>query len=177
MKRTGAVLLLAAGVPLMLLGLLFLVGAGGQVRRYAIGAACTALGAVFAGLGLRAWRRAESESPERLRSEVLELAKRRNGEISEADLLAGLGEKAEKAAPVLRALEEEGQCRRERREGQVHLVFPGLLPRVHVRRCEYCAAELPLAEEVAKCPRCGGSVKTGVERRSLGGADAYRMDE
>ena len=51
-RRLAGVGLVGLGVLLMALGLLFLVGAGGQAQRYAIGAGALALGAVAAGFGL-----------------------------------------------------------------------------------------------------------------------------
>ena len=49
-------------------------------------------------------------------------------------------------------------------------VFPELQPRLVLRRCEYREAEVSIAAEATTCPR-------QVERKSLSGGDAYKMDE
>lgn len=177
MKRFLSVLAVVLGIALLLLGLLFLVGAGGQLHRYAIGAVALALGAVLIGVGVRLFRQAEAASPAQLRSEILELARREDGEISEGEVLAALGQRAAGAAPVLEAMIREGLCQRRTVEGAAYFRFPQLQPRLMVLRCEYCNAELPLGEPVTECPNCGGTVKTQVESRSVSSGGLYSMDD
>jgi Zn finger protein HypA/HybF involved in hydrogenase expression len=52
-----------------------------------------------------------------------------------------------------------------------------MIPRLTIRRCEYCDAEISLEEELARCPNCGGSIKTDVEKLSLSKGDFFSMDE
>jgi hypothetical protein len=177
MKRLAGVALVLGGVGLVLLGLLFLVGAAGRAGRYLVGVVSLTLGGTVAGLGARLVKEAAAASPERLRAEILELARRRSGEVSEAEVGAELGTRAAGAPAVLAALEGERLCVRRSREGATYFVFESLQPRLVVRRCEYCNAELPVSGNVTSCPTCGGSVKTQVESRSLSGGDAYRMDD
>jgi Zn finger protein HypA/HybF involved in hydrogenase expression len=177
MRQLGSVLFVLLGVGLVLLGLLFLMAAGGRPYRYGVAVVCLALGGALAGLGVRLFKQAQAASPEQLRAEILALARARSGEVSEADLAAALGTRAERARPVLAALEGERRCQRHAREGATYYVFPELQPRLVVRRCEYCQAEVSIAEEATTCPRCGGTIKTQVERKSLSGGDAYSMDE
>ena len=56
-------------------------------------------------------------------------------------------------------------------------LFPDMQPRLTVRKCQYCDAELPIVQELSSCPNCGGNFKTQVERVSLSKDDAYSMDE
>lgn len=177
MKRLAAVLLCVLGIGLVLLGLLFLLGAGGRGYRYVIAVVCLAMGGGLAGLGVRLFKQADAASPEQLRAEILELARRKSGEISEDEVLASLGRRAAGAPAVLAAMVTEGLCERRTVRGAAYYLFPELQPRLLVRRCEYCNAELPLAGEVAECPNCGGTVKTQVESRSLAGGEVYSMDE
>jgi len=51
-----------------------------------------------------------------------------------------------------------------------------LLARLAVRRCQYCGAELPLDEDIASCPNCGGTIETRVEKLSLSGDEYFDMD-
>jgi len=174
-RRLAAAVGCSAGVLLVGLGLLFLVGSAGQARRLAVAVLALALGGVAAGLGLRAWRRLGRLRPEVLRGEILEAARRRSGIVSEADLVAVLGSRWEAGSAVLRELVGEGVC--ESDAGRRLYVFPSLQPRLAVRRCEYCGSELPLEGEVTSCPSCGGTIKLGVERVALRDGDAYSMDE
>ncbi len=178
MKHLGGIAMVLVGVGLVALGLIFLLGAAGQGSRYAVAVVGLALGGVLAGLGVRLVKVAEAASPEQLRAEILAQARARNGEISEADVEAALGRRAVGAAAVLAGLEGDGRCSRHRSEdGAEYFVFAELQPRLMVRRCEYCRAELPLQQELAQCPNCGGTFKTDVESRSLAGEDLYEMDE
>jgi hypothetical protein len=177
MKRMAGASLVALGAGLVVLGLLFLVGMAGELRRLAVALVSMAAGAVAAGLGLRLYRQADAASPAQLRAEILELARSKNGEITTADVEAALGRRAARADEVLRALVAAGRCRRHEHEGAAYYVFAELQPRMMVRRCQYCRFELPLSAALGECPRCGGSLRTDVEKRSLGGDDLYGMDE
>jgi hypothetical protein len=174
-KRLAAAAVCSAGVLVMGLGLLFLIGSAGQTRRLAVAVLALALGGVAAGFGLRAWRRLDRLRPEVLRGEILDAARRRSGIVSEDDLVAALGRRWAAGSAVLRALVAEGVC--ESDAGRRLYVFPSLQSRLAVRRCEYCGSELPLEGEVTSCPSCGGTVRLGVERVGPRDGDAYRMDE
>jgi hypothetical protein len=175
-KRLGSVVFVLLGVGLVLLGLLFLMAAGGRPARYAVAVVCLALGGALAGVGVRLFKTAEAASPEQLRAEILALARQRNGELSEGDVLAALGRRATGAAAVLAALEAEHRCERRLKEGATYFTFPELQVRMVVRRCEYCKTEVSIAADATTCPTCGGTLKTQVERKALSG-DAYSMDE
>lgn len=178
MKRLAGVGAVIVGLGLVSLGLLFMMGAAGRGSRYAIAVIGLALGGVLAGVGVRLFKQAEAASPEQLRAEILALAKQRSGEVSEADVEAALGRRAVGAAAVLAALEGDGRCSRHRsKDGAEYFVFAELQPRMVVKRCEFCKAELPLGQELTQCPHCGGTFKTDVETRSMAGEDAYGMDE
>jgi hypothetical protein len=170
-------LLASLGVAMLLLGLLFLVGSAGQARRLAVAAVSLALGAVAAGLGVRTFRRAAALDPDRLEADILALARRGNGEVAETELAAILGDRFEAAQPVLDSLLAAGTCRRQVRAGTVYLLFPALQPRLQIRRCEYCGAELPVVDQVTRCPACGGAVKVEVVQRSLAAGEVYAMDD
>lgn len=177
MKRLGGMLLASLGVAMLLLGLLFLVGSAGQARRLAVAAVSLALGAVTTGLGVRSCRRAAASDPERLEADILALGHRGNGEVSEAELAAALGDRLDTARPVLNRLLAAGTCRRQVKDGTAYLLFPALQPRLLLRRCEYCGAELPIVEQATRCPACGGAVKVEVVQRSLAAGEVFAMDD
>jgi hypothetical protein len=164
------------GTLFLLLGLLFLVGAGGQVRRMVIGGVGLAVGVVVIAAGVRLYRTAEARSPERLRAVILELAKREDGEVSDAEIAAALAPHAAAGLPVVGRMVAEGLCRRARIGGDEYLVFPSLQPRLLGRYCQYCDTELSLAAEVSSCPKCGGALEKRIVRRALGGDDYFAMD-
>ncbi|MEW6368306.1 MAG: hypothetical protein AB1714_27055 [Acidobacteriota bacterium] len=177
MKRIACILLVPVGIVSVALGLLFVVGAAGQAARYTVALLLLAAGAILIGVGLRLYKQAEAVSPERLRGEIMEVARRRNGEISWADVEAALGARARHATSVLDTMSAEGLCERLPRAGSWYYVFRDLQPRLAVRTCEYCGAEFRITDATTTCPSCGGQVKTRTEARSVGGADVYKMDE
>jgi hypothetical protein len=175
MKRLFLVGLAVCGVGLAGLGLLFLIGSAGRAHRLAIAAISLAAGAVCLGFGLRGLRALSRLDPGAVRAEILAEARRRSGSVSESDLAASLGARWGVGRDVLAMLASEDVCRRHVEASGTFYLFPGLQPRLAVRRCEYCSAELPLEGAVATCPKCGGAVKLGVERLTLR-EDDYRMD-
>jgi hypothetical protein len=165
------------GIVLILLGLLFLAGAGGEARRVVIGLVGVGCGAALVGFGIRAYKLAEAYSPEQIRAEILELARQRSGEISNEDIAAVLGRRETAAEPVLNTMLTQGVCRRRVAEGSVFYLFPELQPRLMVVRCQYCDTDFDLAGDVDKCPNCGGAIHTKVASVSLSDGEYFHMDE
>lgn len=176
MKRLAGAILVLVGVAAIGLGLLFLVGAGSVLRRYLVAVAALGVGAVAVGGGMRLWRSAQAASPEVLRAELYALAKRRNGELSQGDVAAGFGERTAAATEMARQLVREGHWQQREHEGEPFFVVPEVQARMSVTRCEFCKAELPLSHAATQCPRCGGTIRTRVERVALTD-EPYRMDE
>ncbi len=177
MKHLAAAILIGLGVLAVLFGLLFIVGAAGRPARYAIGGISLTLGAVVAGFGVRLFRKAQAEHPDRIGAEIMHLAEQKNGELSSDDLRALLGERFLLAAPVLANLRDAGICRPREASGAVFYTFPDLQPRLTMRRCEFCEAELPLDDAAATCPHCGGQIKTQVARLAVSDEEFYGLDE
>ena len=175
--RARASLLAAVGIILIAFGLLFLVGAGGQMRRVAIGFIGLAGGALATGFGIRKYRQADLWSPEQLRADILELARRRNGEIAMSDVEAELGRRVRVVGPVLEKMALEGLSRKTHQGGSDYFVFEHLQPRLMVRFCRYCDAEFPISEERDDCPNCGGVLDTQVARRSISEGEVFSMHQ
>jgi len=176
MKRLLSIGLVLAGLGLSLFGLLFVVGAGGQGQRYLIGAVALGGGALLAGFGVRWSRAADADSPEQVLAGILAAARRRNGEVTELEVGASLGARAALVPPIVERLVAEGLCERRTKDGANYLVFRDLQPRLFLRKCAFCGAELSIASEAVKCPKCGGAVGTAVARKSVSG-ETYNMDE
>ena len=176
MKRVVAVLLFGVGLAALLFGLLFLIGSAGQSTRLAVAAVGLVCGALLTGVGVRLFKLARHEDPDFIKAELLTLAKREDGEISEHELRGALGARWPRAQEVLLVLQGEGVCRLGNAAGGSYYTFPQLQPRLAVRRCEFCQAELPLDDELVSCPQCGGTIKTGVKRVSVGDGEVYSMD-
>jgi hypothetical protein len=159
MKRLLGLLGMTGGATIGLLGLLFIVGWGGQVRRLVVAAILLAIATMLILLGSRQVRAARQASREVLVPELLRLAELGSGVLTEADVLARLGERAVLGMELLREMAARGDCRREARDGVVAFVFPELEPRLVIRRCRYCGFESPIAGAVTNepCPRCGGA--------------------
>ena len=170
-------MLVVFGVLLILLGLLFIMGSAGRAYRFVIAAVSLTLGAVMAGLGIRFFKQADLVLPEQLRAEIMQLARERNGEVSEADIRAQLGRRFPHADKVLADMRLENLCQLQKRAGEIYYVFPDIQPRLTIRRCQYCDAELPLDQQLDSCPNCGGSIETDVEQLSLSKKEFYSMDE
>ncbi len=175
--RSRAIILAVVGVVLIAFGLLYLVGAGGQMRRAAIGFIGLAGGALATGFGIRNYKRAELWSPEQLRADILDLAQRKNGEIATSDIEAKLGRRVRAVGPVLEKMALEGLSRKAHQGGSDYFVFEHLQPRLMVRFCRYCDAEFPISEERDDCPNCGGVLDTQVARRSISEGEVFSMQQ
>lgn len=177
MKRLGSILLATFGIVMILFGLLFLTGSAGKAHRLAIGAASLALGAVLTGLGIRFFKQADMIQPAYIKAEIMEMARVHNGEVSEPDIQAQLGRRFKHAVDVLAAMQARGLCARRNKTGIFYYAFDDMIPRLTIRRCEFCGAEIPLEREITSCPNCGGTIKTDVEKLSLSKGDFFSMDE
>lgn len=177
MKRLLSILFVLAGGVFFLLGLLFVVGAKGVASRMAIGVIGLGAGAVLVGFGIRWFRAADADSPEQVLADLLEAARRRNGELSQLEIGAALGRRAALAGPILDRLVADRLCERKPAGAGVSFVFKDLQPKLFVRKCSYCGAEASIVSELPKCTRCGAPVATSHERKDVGEDGAYRMDE
>jgi hypothetical protein len=173
----AGIALVTVGAALVALGLLFLVAAKGELHRYLVAAGGLALGGALAGVGVRTFRRARASLPDALRADLLALARRRDGRVTEAELGAALGTRRAAARAEIEALCRAGTCRRESEGATTWYVFPELLPRLAVRRCRHCRTELPLDAALVSCPNCGGELRTGVETLARGDEELYSMDD
>ena len=158
MKRLAAVACIVTGVLAAVLGLLFLVGFGGHLSRLAVAGAGLVSGAALIGLGVRWWKQAQAQSPEQLRKDILALAGRKGGSITEADVVAAMPDRAERAVQTLAEMVRGGFCVRRLVSGTTRYEFAELQASILIRKCSHCGWEAPLSSQVTACERCGAPI-------------------
>lgn len=173
MKLFAGIAAILLGVFLFLVGLLFLLGADGQIHRLVVAALGLLLGASAGLAGGLLLFRAVLASPERVRPALLALAKARDGELTLAEIQASLQSRAKVAEEILGQMLVSGECERH---GDTFL-FPSLQPRVVLRRCDHCGHEAPLASDDERCPSCGAAMNVRREAKAEADDGMYRMDE
>jgi len=159
MKRALAIIALIAAVPLLTLGLLFLIAAAARPGRIVTAAAFLALGAAPLVCGILTLRRQAEISPDALCSGTVALARRLGGEVTAAQVQAEFRIPASLAQETLDRLAATGQAQPQERSGGRVYVIRGLeQPRVS-RRCPFCGSTFPVKEALCQCPNCGAPVE------------------
>jgi ribosomal protein S27AE len=159
MKRILAIIALAAAAVLETLGLLFLIAATEQARRFPTALALLALGTLPLAWGILTLRRLAQTSPEALATGTLALARRLGGEVTVAHVQAEFRISAALAQETLDKLAAAGQARPESRGGRTVYAVAGLQQSLVVRQCPYCGSTFPVREARRQCPNCGASLE------------------
>jgi len=160
MKKLPYVLLVLASIPVLTIGVLFLIASGGgPASRLLVALVLLAAGVAMLIAGIRKLRRLADISPEMLKTGAVDLAKRLGGELTVSQLRAEYRIPRELAEKVLAGLEADGTSVREQREDRLVYVFTGLLPSLAEKVCPYCGTELPVRSALRKCPNCGGQLQ------------------
>lgn len=155
MRKTLAVIALIVAIPLLTIGLLYLIVAMVTPNRLLVAAGFLAAGALPLGWGLLTLRRLAEISPDALSSGTAALARRLGGEVTVAHVQAEFRIPAALALETLEKLHASGQAQPEQREGRVVYVLRGLQASLITRRCPYCGSQFPVREALRKCPNCG----------------------
>ncbi len=163
MKRALAIVAIIISIPLLMLGLLFLLAAGDSsgstAARLLAAAAFMALGLLPLAWGLVALRRLAATSPEALATGAVALARRLGGEVTTAQVQAEFHIPEALAHDTLDKLCAAGQAEAEVREGRTVYVIRGLQQSLVVRHCPYCGSRFPAREARSQCPNCGASLE------------------
>jgi hypothetical protein len=159
MKRTAAIIAFLLAIVFLAVGLLFLCAAINEPSRLLLAALLLVIGAGLAVASGLALRRLRDLNPENLDDRIVELARRGNGEVTLAEVVAELRVPDDAALAALNLLERRGQARRERRAEREFYVFPGLKPVKVQRKCPYCGTELSVKTPLTRCPNCGGDLR------------------
>lgn len=159
MKRALAIIALIVAVPLLTLGLLFLIASAARTERIFTAAGFIALGAVPLVWGILTLRRQAEISPEALSAGTVALARRQSGEVTVAQVQAEFRIPAGLAQETLDKLAASGQAQPEERSGRTVYIIRGLQQSLVTRRCPYCGSTFPVKEALRQCPNCGASLE------------------
>jgi len=172
MKTLIGVVAIGLGLLLLGFGLLFLLGAAGELHRYVVAALGVGFGLTSMMAGAWLITRAGHSAPERVRRELLALARSRDGLLTPDEIDAAFVDRSEVAGEILGQMVVAGDALRQA-EG---FVFPAFQPRLVERTCPHCRYEAPLSSDASECPRCGAVLQT---HRDAGQAEdgLYGMDD
>jgi hypothetical protein len=159
MKKTWATLAVVASVPILTMGLIFLIATISQPSRILVAAALLVVGYVFINWGLLTLRRLNQISPEALATGIVELAKRLDGEVTAAQVQAEFSISTRKAIAALEEAVGRGDCERDRRDLYDVYVFKSVMPPKAIKRCPFCGSEFSIKSAVRECPNCGSSLE------------------
>jgi hypothetical protein len=159
MKRSWAVIAAIASVPLLVLGVIFLVAAAANPSRILVAAIFLLFGGALLTWGVLTLRRLAEISPESLATGIVDLARRLDGEVTVAQVQAEFGIPSNLAQSVLEGLRGRGECQREQRADHYAYVFKSVMPAKAIKRCPYCASEFSVRSAMRECPNCGASLE------------------
>ncbi|MFC1669166.1 hypothetical protein ACFL20_02160 [Spirochaetota bacterium] len=170
----GAILSVTGAVS-SFLGVLFLIASGGQGSRLLAGIVLLAIGITILLVGIIIFRKAMSISPAGIKKKLLKLARLNNGEISEEEILASLGN-SDIVEQQLNEIMQRGIASEVIKNGRKIYIFPDFQLEIVVKECPYCGNDYPLRDDIEECPSCGGDLKM---HKSLivGANNSYSMDD
>ncbi len=150
--------MMAVAVPLILLGLLFLVAAMTNPPRMYVAAAFGGLGAFLAYLSMSWIAYLNFIAPENLEPLILRIAKKSNGYFTVRDVMQKLNLKEETVEKTLALMMSKGAVMSEFKDGVEFFRVEAVAVQAK-RMCEFCKTEFNVRDALTKCPNCGGNVK------------------
>ena len=159
MNKLPWMVVVLLSIPIFIIGVLSLIVGTTRPGWLLVGLVLLALGAVLLISGLRRLRRLAEISPEALKTEAVELARRLGGDLTVSQFRAEYRLDEKTAVSTLEALVAAGTCKREQREERAVYVFTGLLPAIVEKLCPYCGTKLPVRSALRKCPNCGAQLE------------------
>lgn len=155
--KLGAILAIVIGSLVLVLGALFLIAAVREPSRLLPAVPLLVVGAGLDGFGIWTLVRQKQRSPDVLDDSIVELARRSNGEVTIAEIVAQLRVPDAAAQQALDLLASRGQVRRELRDQRAVFVFPGLQESKVIKRCVHCGSTFSVAQPIKQCPNCGSN--------------------
>ena len=159
MKRTLAIVAVIASIPLLVLGLIFLIGAVTAPSRILVAAVLLLLGGAFLAWGALTLRRLAEISPEALATGIVDLARTLGGEVTVAQVQAEFRIPNALALSALEKLRGKGECQREQRTDYDAYIFKGVMPAKAIKRCPYCGSMFAVKSAMRECPNCGAGLE------------------
>ncbi len=159
MKKLGPVLAVIASVPLLILGIIFLIGASTQPGRIFTAAVFLLLGGALVVWGALRLRRLAEISPEALATGIVDLARRLDGEVTVSQVQAEFRIPRDMALGALEKLRGRGDSQRELRGDHYAYIFKGVMPAKAIKRCPYCGSEFSVKSPLRECTNCGAALE------------------
>jgi len=159
MNKFGATIAVIASIPLLLLGVIFLIAAATTPSRIFVAGVFLLFGVALLAWGALKLRRLAEISPETLATGIVDLARRLGGEVTVAQVQAEFDISNDLALSVLERIRGQGQCQRERRGDHDVYIFKSVMPAKAIKRCPYCGSEFAVRSAMRECPNCGGPLE------------------
>ncbi len=159
MKKILYVVLFIVGVGLIGLGLLFLMGSGGQSSRSSTGFIMLGIGIASMVIGSTVKANVTKNTPSIIDADVMRLAARSDGRVTADMAVSDLHITKAQALESLDRLASAGTARPEMNDSGMTYVFANVKPKKKIRKCQFCGTEYPVSQPITKCTKCGGTVK------------------
>ena len=159
MKKTLATIAILMSIPLLVLGVIFLIAATTSAGRLPVAAVFLVIGGGFLAWGALTLRRLAEISPEALSTDIVDLARRLGGEVTVAQVQSEFRVSNNLALSVLEKMRGQGQGQREQRTDHDVYVFKSVMPAKAIKRCPYCGSEFAVKSAMRDCPNCGGALE------------------
>ena len=154
-----AIAVLAVGIGLVFLGVIFLIASSGSATRLIVGLVLSGLGGVAIIFAITRLKLIKEADPERVMTRIADLATRSGGDVTLGQVVGDLGVPTALAERALSDLTGRGMCTVERRGQETFYVFGGIRPDKVTRECPYCGSEFSIREPRDTCPSCGANLK------------------
>jgi hypothetical protein len=159
MTKFWATVAIVASIPLLILGIIFLIAAANGPGRFLVAVVFLGLGGVLLAVGALRLRRLAEIDPETLGTGIVDLARRLDGEVTVAQVQSEFSISREMALGALERTRARGGVQRERRGDHDVYLFKSVMPAKAVKRCPYCGTEYPIKSPVRQCTNCGATVE------------------
>jgi hypothetical protein len=156
-----AITVVAVGLGLGVLGVLFLIASAGNPTRLVVGLVLTGLGGVGLLFGISRLKLLKEADPQRVMQRIADLATRAGGDVTLGQVVGDLGVPMPLAEEALSDLVAQGLCTVERRGDDTFYVFAGIRPDKVTRECPYCGSEFSVRQPRDTCPSCGANLRLG----------------
>jgi len=163
MKRIMAILAAVASIPLLVLGILFLIVAATGPSRMLVATVFLLVAGLLLFWSDSTLRRLAETSPQALNTGIKHLARTLGGEVTVAQVQAEFHIPQKMALGALEKMLGQGECQREQRAERDVYIFKSVMPAKVLKRCPYCGSQFPVKAALAKCPNCGASLETTKE--------------
>lgn len=159
MKKTTAIIAVILSVPLLVLGVIFLIAAVTSPSRFPVAVVFLLFGGLLLAWSILTLRRLAEISPEALATGIVDLARRLGGEVTVAQVQAEFRIPQALAFGALEKLCGRGDCQREQRADHDVYVFKSVMPAKVIKLCAYCGSKFPVKSPLRECPNCGASLE------------------